>query len=77
MLNHFERMQKRITDFVVKNSRVSSGRFTDLMMNTRELVTDVGTVLNGEQAVAEGLIDGVGTLSEVIEALYELIESNV
>ncbi len=74
MLNHFERMQKRITDFVVKNSRISSGRFTDLMMNTKELVTDVGTVLTGEAAVKEGLIDEVGSLSTVIEGLYELIE---
>lgn len=74
MLNHFERMQKRITDFVVKNSRISSGRFTDLMMNTKELVTDVGTVLTGETAVKEGLIDNVGSLSTVIEGLYEMIE---
>lgn len=75
MLNHFERMQKRITDFVVKNSRISSGRFTDLMMNTKELVTDVGTVLTGETAVKEGLIDNVGSLSTVIEGLYEMIEN--
>lgn len=74
MLNHFERMQKRITDFVVKNSRISSGRFSDLMMNTKELVTDVGTVLTGEMAVKEGLIDEIGSLSTVIEGLYEMIE---
>ena len=67
MLNHFEKMQKRITDFVVKNSNISDKRFTELMMNTKELVTDVGTGLTGETAVKEGLIDEVGSLSQVIE----------
>lgn len=76
MLNHFEKMQKRITDFVVKNSNISDKRFTELMMNTKELVTDVGTVLTGETAVKEGLIDEVGSLSQVIEGLYELIEKD-
>lgn len=75
MLNHFERMQKRITDFVVKNSNIRAERFGELMMNTKELVTDVGTVLTGEMAVKEGLIDNVGSLSTVIEGLYEMIES--
>lgn len=77
MMNHFERMQKRITDFVAKNSKISAERFTSLMMNTNELVTDVGTVLDGQKAVKEGLIDSIGTLGEVIDALYELIEDNV
>lgn len=76
MMNHFERMQKRITDFVSKNSKISPERFTTLMMNTNELVTDVGTVLDGQKAVNEGLIDSIGTLGEVIDALYEMIENN-
>ncbi len=75
MLNHFERMQERITDFVTDNSNITAERFHSLMMNTGELVTDVGSVLGGEKAVSEGLIDGVGTLSEAIECLYKMIES--
>ena len=43
-------------------------------MTTGELVMDVGTVLNGEDAVAEGLIDQLGTLSEAVECLYKMIE---
>lgn len=74
MMNHFARMQSRITDFVVRNSKISAEKFTSLMMNTDELVTDVGTVLTGEQATKEGLIDEIGTLSTVIKGLYELIE---
>ena len=76
MMDHFARMQGRITDFVVRNSKISAERFTSLMMNTKELVTDVGSVLTGEMAVQEGLIDQVGTLNLVIEGLYDLIEEN-
>lgn len=74
MMNHFARMQERITDFVVKNSNITKERFTSLMMNTTELVTDVGTVLSGEKAVETGLIDEIGNLDRVINSLYELIE---
>lgn len=74
-LSYFEAMQKRITDFVCANSRIGADRFSELMMNTGELVLDMGTVLNGEQAVREGLIDRLGSLSDAITALYELIEA--
>ena len=74
MMHHFERMQQRITEFVIRNSDITAERFTALMMNTGEMVTDVGSILNGETAVKEGLIDDVGTLSTVIEELYKLIE---
>lgn len=76
MFNHFARMQDRITDFVERNSGISKARFTELMMKTGEMVTDVGSVLSGENAVKEGLIDEIGTLSRVIEGLYGLIENN-
>jgi ATP-dependent protease ClpP protease subunit len=75
MLNHFQRMQSRITDFVCDNSRIDREAFTNLMMNTGEMVTDVGSVLSGERAVKEGLIDDIGTLSQVITELYNLIEN--
>lgn len=74
MMNHFARMQARITDFVVRNSDISAERFTELMMNTKEMVTDVGSVLSGEKAVKEGLIDEMGNLSSVIDGLYDLID---
>ena len=75
-MNHFARMQDRITEFVVKNSGISAERFTELMMNTGELVTDVGSTLSGKKAVNEGLIDSLGTLSEVLDCLYKMIEQN-
>lgn len=74
MMNHFARMQSRITDFVVKNSNISAEKFTELMMNTKEMVTDVGSVISGEQAVEVGLIDEIGTLNHVISSLYDMID---
>ena len=74
-LNYFERMQKRITDFVCKNSNIKSQDFERFMMNTDELTTDMGTVLDGEKAVASGLIDRLGCLHEAIKALDEMIDN--
>lgn len=74
-MNHFARMQGRITDFVVKNSNISAESFTELMMNTGELITDVGSTLSGKKAVSVGLIDSMGNLSEVLDCLYKMIES--
>jgi len=73
-LSYFEKMQDRIIRFVTNNSRMKDERFRKLLMNTDELVMDVGTVLNGEDAVSEGLIDSLGGLSDAIKCLYELIE---
>ena len=73
---YFRRMQDRITNFVVENSAVSRERYAQLVLNTGELVMDVGTILDGERAVREGLIDAVGTVSEAIDALYEMIENS-
>lgn len=73
---YFERMQKRITDFVSSNSHISSDRFYELAMNTKELVTDVGTVLEGEAAVKEGLIDYIGSLSDALKCIYKMIDKN-
>lgn len=70
---YFRRMQDRITGFVVENSAVTPERYSELVLNTGELVTDVGTILDGEDAVAEGLIDEIGTVSDAIEALYQMI----
>ncbi len=71
---YFERMQKRITTFVSDNSKISKERFHELVMNTEELVMDVGSVLDGEKAVKEGLIDYVGSLSDSLEKLYSMIK---
>ena len=75
-LSYFDKMQERIVRFVSNNSNISSDRFRELMMQTGELVMDVGTVLDGDMAVKEGLIDELGGLNDAIEYLYKLIEEN-
>lgn len=75
-LSYFDRMQERIVRFVTENSQISSKDFRQLMMNTGELVMDVGTVLDGEKAVETGLIDHLGGLNEAIACLYEMIEGS-
>ena len=77
MLNHFQRMQERITDFVVRNSSVSKEKFTELLMHNGDMVTDIGTVLDGKNAVSCGLIDSLGTLDDALNKLYEMINSEV
>lgn len=73
-LSYFDKMQERITRFVSSNSNISPERFLELSRTVGELVMDVGTVLDGEQAVEEGLIDELGSLSDAIKWLYEEIE---
>lgn len=72
-LSYFEKMQERIVRFVTDNSKITPERFKELMLKTGELVMDVGSVLTGEDAVREGIIDSVGGLSEAIECLYGMI----
>lgn len=73
---YFQRMQDRITTFVAENSNITKDRYNQLVLNTGELVMDIGTILEGEEAVEEGLIDEVGTVSDAIDALYDLIKEN-
>lgn len=71
---YFQRMQERITNFVSQNSNISPERFYELAMNTGELVMDIGTVLDGKDAVDEGLIDYLGNLSDALSCLYGIID---
>ena len=73
---YFQRMQRRITSFVTMNSRITPERYNELAMNTDELVMDIGTILDGKEAVKEGLIDSTGTLDDAFKELYKLIDSN-
>lgn len=70
--NNFERMQQRITNFIVNNSNITEKRFNELLSNIGELVTDVGSTLDGVQAVKEGLIDKIGGLADAIKELKQL-----
>ena len=69
---HFTKMQNRIVDFIIRNSNVNEKVFRDLMLETDQLVADVGTIIDGEKAVDIGLIDGIGGLSQALGALKEM-----
>ncbi len=75
-LSYFDKMQDRIISFVTSNSGISEADFRRLMMNTEELVMDVGSVVDGEKAVSLGLIDEVGGLGDAMDCLYSMIESS-
>jgi len=74
-MKYFEQMQNRITGFVARHSGMSEERFVELMMNTGELVMDMGTVLDGRRAVGEGLIDQLGSLQDALDYLYDQLEN--
>ena len=71
---YFQRIQEQIADFVTANSRISRADFEHYMMATGEMATDVGTILYGKEAVASGLIDQLGGLSDALAALHEMME---
>ena len=70
---NMEKTQDRITTFVSEHSRISKQRLEELMLDTKTLVKDVGTMLEGPQAVQEGLIDEVGGIAPALKKLHALI----
>ena len=72
---YFEKMQERITDFIVSHSDCSKEKFESLLAGNFDMATDQGTILDGKQAVDVGLIDEVGGLSEALSCLNEMISN--
>ncbi len=72
--HYFEDMQDRIVDFICEHSRITPEKLQKLMMCPDQLATDVGSVLDGQQAVAFGLIDEVGGLDQALAALRKMIQ---
>lgn len=68
--NYFSRIQERIVSFVTEHSNISREDYLRLMTNTDELANDVGSVIYGREAVALGLIDSLGTLSDALDWLH-------
>ena len=73
---NMEKTQDRIARFIAEHSKISQERLLELMLDSTQLVKDVGTMLEGEEAVREGLIDEVGGISQAFAKLHELIEKN-
>ena len=71
---NMEKTQDRITGFIAGHSRITQERIEQLMLDTSLLVKDVGTMLDGREAVEEGLIDEVGGIREALTKLHSLID---
>ncbi len=72
--DYFQLIEERILNFISSHSGAKKKRIREMMMNTGMMTKDLGTLLVGEEAVREGLINEVGGLKESMEKLYELIE---
>ncbi len=72
---YFERMQKRISDFIISHSSVDRNILDKLMMATDQLATDVGSVIDGNEAVKIGLINEIGGLKDAVACLKEMIKA--
>lgn len=69
---YMRRMQDRIVKFVVRNSKISESELHRLIMQTDELASDIGTIIDGIEAVRSGIIDEIGGLSDAISALKQM-----
>jgi len=72
--DYFNKTQDRILEFIVKNSEITKERLTKIMTDPAQLALDMGTILVGEEAVREKLIDQTGGLNDAMEKLYEMID---
>ena len=73
---YFDKVRDRVINFIAENSGISREDLLKLMLDTDEISNDVGTILFGEEAVKNGLIDNVGGLSDALGCLYEMIEND-
>ena len=72
--DYFQKIQDRISGFIVEHSRIHKERLLKLMLETGELTKDVGSVLVGAQAVQEGIINEVGGISQAYQKLWEMMD---
>lgn len=71
--DYFKQIQDRIAGFVCTHCKIKKHRFEELMMETGVLTKDVGTILVGQEAVNEGIINDVGGIQEAVRKLHDLI----
>lgn len=71
---YFERIQERILNFIVSNSAIDKNYLKKLMLDTSQLAKDVGTVLDGKEAVKAGIINEVGGIKQALDKLNQMIE---
>lgn len=75
-LSYLKKMEERVVGFITRNSKIKKERFRELMLSSDELISDFGTVLLGEDAVKEGLIDEIGSLSDALKYLESVTDDD-
>ena len=73
---YFERMQDRIIKFIVDHSNVTENKFREMLLETDQIATDIGSLIDGNEAVSCGLIDSVGSLSDALAELHRMISAS-
>lgn len=71
--DYLARMQERINSFIQMHSSIKGEQLRKLLLNTTEMSCDIGSILYGKEAVDAGVIDDVGSLSDALNKLKELI----
>lgn len=74
--DYFKQIQDRITGFVCSHSEITRERIEELMMETEMLTKDVGTILVGQEAVREKIINETGGIGDAMKKLHYLIDRN-
>ncbi len=72
--HYFKEIQNRIIHFICNHCNIAKKRLEELMMETEVLTKDIGSVLEGKEAVQEGIIDEIGGISHAVKKLHELID---
>lgn len=72
---YLRRMQDRICEFIVENSRITRENLDRLMAGRSDFATDIGTILCGREAVEEGLIGKLGSFSDAMDSLKETVKA--
>ncbi|GHU40790.1 Clp protease [Clostridia bacterium] len=74
--DYFQQMQDRIIGFISTHCFAKKERLEEMMLNTGMLTKDLGTILVGGEAVAEGIINEVGGIDEAMKKLHNMINEN-
>lgn len=71
---YFSQMQNRIINFICGHSKAKADEIHALMMRPDMIATDVGSIIEGAEAVQYGLIDAVGGIDAALADLKRQIK---
>jgi len=73
---YMRKTQDRVVDFISEHSKAKREEIVRLMNSNDNMSNDVGTILFGKEAVATGIIDEVGGVSDALKYLRKMIMEN-